>query len=156
MVVYKDYKNQEIRFVSSKEIRSTLRQTASIVHNIKSELDLARYTSHSICVGACVLLHAAGKDFEYIKFRLRWRSDAFRMYLRNVTELAVQHTAVLDNAVIQEESSTLPQEVRSSDSTTSLSNSPKVLRVIKKKKVKKKRPEEKIPIRRSHRLRRRH
>ena len=78
------------------------------------------------------------------------------MYLRNVTELAVQHIAVLDNAVIHEESSTLPQEVRSSDSMTSLSNSPKVLRVIKKKKVKKKRPEEKIPICRSHRLRRRH
>ena len=93
---YKEYHTVRINFISSQDVRAVLRKAAKEVHNITSPSELARFTCHSIRVGACVLLHSAGKDFEYIKFCLRWKSDAFRMYLRNVTALAVQHAAVLD------------------------------------------------------------
>ena len=97
IAVFKDYKLNKIKFISTKEIRMVLRQAAKAVHNIHSQADLQKFTAHSIRVGACVLLHSAGRDFEYIKFRLRWRSDSFRMYLRNVTALALQHADIIDD-----------------------------------------------------------
>jgi hypothetical protein len=35
-------------------------------------------------VGACVALHAAGLPQQDIKFALRWKSDSFYNYLRNL------------------------------------------------------------------------
>ena len=53
------------------------------VYNIKASDELARYTTHSIRVGACVLLHETSQTPDFIKAHLRWRSDAYLMYLRN-------------------------------------------------------------------------
>ena len=72
-------------------INKDLREAASEVYNITNPKDLKIFTAHSSRVGACVLLHAAGKNPEYIKYRLRWQSDSWKFYLRNVTALAVQH-----------------------------------------------------------------
>eukprot|EP00957_Ditylum_brightwellii_P094104 7164409-Ditylum_brightwellii.AAC.1 len=33
-------------------------------------------------------IKSSGKDSEFIKFRLRWKSDTFRLYLRNTTLMA--------------------------------------------------------------------
>ena len=49
-------------------------------------------------VGACVLLHALNQSSEDIKFRLRWHSDSFRMYLRNIIQLGERHTNAIINA----------------------------------------------------------
>ena len=75
-----------------------LQSTAHAVYNITKKEDLGRFTSHSIRVGACVLLHTQNISAEDIKFRLRWRSDAFRMYLRNVTQLAERHKNAINMA----------------------------------------------------------
>ena len=69
-----------------------IQQAAAAVYNITSQSDLQRYSSHSARVGAAVHLHLAGKDASFIKTRLRWRSDTFLLYLRNVAGLAAQHT----------------------------------------------------------------
>ena len=76
-------------------INSHIREAARKVYNITDSSELARFTSHSTRVGAAVHLHLAGKDALFIKTRLRWRSDSYLLYLRNVLELAVQHTAAL-------------------------------------------------------------
>ena len=62
-----------------------------MIYSLKDIEDLQKITAYSIRVGACVALHVLNKDISFIKFRLRWRLDAFKMYLRNVTALAVQH-----------------------------------------------------------------
>ena len=59
---------------------------------------LSKFTAHSVRVDACVILHSQGVSTEDIKFRLRWRSDAFRMYLRNIVALAEQHMKILRKA----------------------------------------------------------
>jgi hypothetical protein len=61
------------------------------LYNITDPKELQRFSSHSIRVGAAVTLHTCGKDGEYIKIRLRWRSDTFRLYLRNTEFIADQH-----------------------------------------------------------------
>ena len=72
-----------------------IQAAAKAVYGITDPRDLARFTSHSTRVGAAVHLHLAGKDGNFIKTRLRWRSDTFLLYLRNVIELATQHTTAL-------------------------------------------------------------
>ena len=59
-------------------------------YNITSKEDLARFSTHSIRVGACVALHVANFTTEQIQHALRWRSNAFKMYLRDVIALAEQ------------------------------------------------------------------
>ena len=82
---------KKVCFIDDVHITNILREAASKVHNITCKKELAKFTSHSIRVGACVFLHAQNISAEDIKFRLRWRSDSFRMYLRNIIQLAERH-----------------------------------------------------------------
>ena len=68
------------------------------MYDITKKEELTKFTSHSVRVGACVLLHSQDISIEDIKFRLRWRSDAFRMYLRNIIQLAERHRDAVRNA----------------------------------------------------------
>jgi hypothetical protein len=44
------------------------------------------------------VLHASGYNGDQIKFLLRWRSQAFMVYLRNLAITADQHNRTLDKA----------------------------------------------------------
>jgi len=71
-------------FIRPTHINTALHSAATTVYNVMEPADLARFSSHSIRVGACVALHAAGIPQQEIKFALRWRSDSFYTYLRNL------------------------------------------------------------------------
>jgi hypothetical protein len=60
--------------------------------------DLKRYSAHSLCVWACVLLDKAGKSPKDIKERLCWLGNSFRMYLRDSTKIQSQHLDALQAA----------------------------------------------------------
>ena len=79
------------QYIDDKHVEQLLRTLASQVYNITNNQDLSRFTCHSIRVGACVLLHEANSNSDFIKFRLRWNSDSYLMYLRNTPKLAQQH-----------------------------------------------------------------
>jgi hypothetical protein len=53
--------------------------------------NLNNYSAHLLLVWACVLLDKAGKSPEYIKKRLHWLGDSFRMYLRVTPIIHNQH-----------------------------------------------------------------
>ena len=90
-------KSKRFSYIDDVHISTILQEAAAAVHNITKKEELKRFTSHSIRVGACVLLHSQNISTEDIKFRLRWRSDSFRMYLRNIIQLAEKHkNAVAD------------------------------------------------------------
>ena len=86
------------RFIDDIHIKSLLQEAAGKEYNIKCKKELSAFTSHSIRVGACVLLHAQNISAEDIKFRLRWRSDTFRTYLRNIVQLAERHRDAITKA----------------------------------------------------------
>ena len=69
-------------FIRPTHINAALRDAARHVYNIADKESLARFSSHSIRVGACVALHAAGISQMDIKFALRWKSDTKRKILR--------------------------------------------------------------------------
>ena len=60
------------------------------LHPSKDAKDLQRWSSHSIRVGACVVLHAMGFSDTDIQWILRWRSLAFTACLRNIAILATR------------------------------------------------------------------
>ena len=70
-----------------------------LVHKISKKDELKKRTSHSIKVGACVLLHSQNTSTKDIKFRLRWRSDSFKMYQRNIIQLADKHKNAVASCV---------------------------------------------------------
>ncbi len=56
---------------------------------------LKRYLAHSLRVWACVLLEEAGKPLDYIKKRLRWLGDSFRVCLWDTAIIQHQHADAL-------------------------------------------------------------
>jgi hypothetical protein len=56
---------------------------------------LKQYSAHSLRVWACVLLNEAGKLPDYIKKRLRWLGDSFRMYVQDTAIIQHQHIDAL-------------------------------------------------------------
>ena len=93
-------KNLSPCFITSTLVASHLQAAAKAVHHVTSKTDLARFSTHSLRVGACCLLHTNGKPPDYIKLRLRWRSDSYKDYLRDMAMLATEHAAVIHRAVI--------------------------------------------------------
>ena len=64
-----------------------MRRAASKLYNldtVKHKAQLALWSSHSLRVGACTLLYSQGFSAMEIQFLLRWKSDAFMTYLRNL------------------------------------------------------------------------
>ena len=100
IAVFSDSKRgyNNTKYIDDTHIKSILQEAASEIYNIKSKKELSNFTSHSIRVGACVLLHEQNISAEDIKFRLRWRSDTFRTYLRNILPLAERHKEAIANA----------------------------------------------------------
>jgi hypothetical protein len=93
-------KRNKIAYIDDIHISTLLQEAAKNVYNITKKDEVSRFTSHSIRVGACVLLHSQNISSEDIKFRLKWRSDSFRMYLRNVVQLAERHKNAVANTCL--------------------------------------------------------
>lgn len=85
------------RLITGDDANRLLRQTAQTVFNLKATSpDLKLWSTHSLRVTACNLLHRAKFSDSYIKNRLRWKSDSFLMYLRNTFYTADAHAKALD------------------------------------------------------------
>jgi len=82
-------------FIDHHSVELQFKSCARKILHITKIADLARFTLHSIRVGACVLLHENGADSLLIKSRLRWRSDSFLNYLRNTLFLAKAHAQII-------------------------------------------------------------
>jgi hypothetical protein len=84
-----------VKLINDSHITTSLRQLAVAVYGTMPPETLRRFSSHSLRAGACVILHANGKGELFIKQRLRWRSNSFMNYLRDVPILALEHAMVL-------------------------------------------------------------
>lgn len=90
-------------YITNWDVTGMLRSLAAQVYNLnpanpRDAADLKRWSCHSLRVGACVLLHGMGFSATDIQFILRWKSDAFMAYLRNLSFLARRHADAIDQA----------------------------------------------------------
>ncbi len=77
-------------------------------------------------IWACVLLNKAGKPPDYIKKRLRWLGDSFRMYLRDTDIIQHQHVNALLAALqeVMELIAALPKDVIAQSTITEGTDDP--------------------------------
>jgi hypothetical protein len=61
---------------------------------------LRKWSVHSLCVGACIMLHGMSFTDTQTQFLLRWTSNVFDMYLRNIAGLAHKQNCALDDLSI--------------------------------------------------------
>ena len=97
--VYRD-DSGTVRSITASDINQVMREVAAEVYHldpVKHKTELTRWSSHSLRVGACVLLHSMGFTETQLQFLLRWKSGAFMCYLRNLPILArKQNQAIAD------------------------------------------------------------
>ena len=88
-------KKDAMAYLTGARIAFHFRAAARAVRPNISKDDEQQYSAHSMRVWACVLLDEAGKSPDYIKKRLRWMGDSFRMYLRDTHVIQDQHRKAL-------------------------------------------------------------
>jgi hypothetical protein len=88
-------KKGKVIYLTGNKIAELLRKAVKEVQPDTTPDKLKRYSAHSLRVWACVLLDEAGKLLDYIKKRLRWLGDSFRMYLRGTAIIQHQHVDAL-------------------------------------------------------------
>lgn len=103
LCVYR-HTNGRIRYITASIIESTFRMAAAHVYKLDPVKDcehLRKWSAHSIRVGACVILHGMGFKTSQIQFLLRWKSQAFFNYLRNILGLSYkQNRALADLSIM--------------------------------------------------------
>jgi hypothetical protein len=87
--------------ITTADIEQVIRRAAATLYNldpVKHRAQLALWSSHSLRVGACTTLYSQGFSEMEIKYLLRWKSNAFMTYLRNLAVTSRRHNAALNDA----------------------------------------------------------
>jgi hypothetical protein len=98
LMVHKTKKGKVI-YLTGNKIAKLLWKAIKKVRPDTTPDKLKRYSAHSLKVWACILLDEAGKPLDYIKKRLRWLGNSFRMYLRDTAIIQHQHVHALLTAL---------------------------------------------------------
>ena len=98
IAVYRD-QHSMVCNITDADVDSALRLLATEVYDITDKKDLGRFTCHSIRVGACCILQAAGASPDFIKKQLRWNSDSWQIYTRDLHILSHKHNEILNTEV---------------------------------------------------------
>jgi hypothetical protein len=83
------------KYITGNKIADILRFAARTAHPDMPEDELKRFSSHSGRVWALVLLDEAGMTPDFMKSRLRWMGDSYRLYLQDTSILQQKHVEAL-------------------------------------------------------------
>jgi hypothetical protein len=91
----------KVQTVCDRQIEHSMRAIATTVYRLDPSRDadlIKKWSSHSLRIGACVILHSMGIPASTIKLLLRWKSDSFMEYLRNITAICDTQNEAISNA----------------------------------------------------------
>ena len=86
-------------YITSMTVTRHLQAPSKASNVIKTTRTLARST-HSVSVGACVLMNAADEKVHHITKMFRWKSDKCMDYIHSITRLATKHNNFITKAVV--------------------------------------------------------
>lgn len=89
--------NKGVYHITDDLVASQMRELAKRVYNINEEEDLRRWSTHSLRVGACCILWAKGHSAAFIQQKLRWKSETWMLYTRDLDIHARQHNDTIDD-----------------------------------------------------------
>ena len=86
------YRNDDgsVEYIHEALITRVFKAAAIAVYDfdpVQDKTELSKFTSHSLRVGACCMLYSSGVSETKLKYLLRWRSDSFLAYLRNLASV---------------------------------------------------------------------
>jgi hypothetical protein len=88
-------KHGDTKYLTGNKISDVLHSIARVVHPDLSEDEIKRLSLHSGQVWALVILDEAGMSPDFMKSRLRWMGESYRLYLRNKSVLQQKHVDAL-------------------------------------------------------------
>ena len=88
-------KDDQIRYMTHQKVAGVIREAVKAVYPNMPKETLLKYSCHSIRVWACVCLDEVGKPPDFIKKRLRWVGESYRVYLRDTNKINEQHRDAL-------------------------------------------------------------
>jgi hypothetical protein len=88
-------KKDSLTYITGTRIAVLFRAAARAVRPTITKEDKQQYPAQLLQVWACILLNEAGKLPDYIKKRLRWMGDSFRIYLQDMRVIQDQHRKAL-------------------------------------------------------------
>ena len=91
-------KYKGIRLVTANVATKHMRELAVQVHKLTDDADINKFSCHSLRVGACCIYFATGYQPDFIQRVLRWRSDAWRTYVRDLVVTAIQVVVAMNAA----------------------------------------------------------
>lgn len=97
LAVYRSAR-KDVRYISADQATLQMRDLAKAVFKIGKTTDLNKFSCHSLRVGACCILFQTGHHPDFIQRVLRWESDAWRTYIRDLTVTAIQVVRAMNDA----------------------------------------------------------
>jgi hypothetical protein len=88
-------KSGKKKYLTGNKISGVLHSVAKAVHPDLSKDKIKQFSSHSGRVWALVLLDEAGMAPDFMKSRLRWLGESYRLYLCDTPILQQQHIDAL-------------------------------------------------------------
>jgi hypothetical protein len=97
LAIYYDYDKKKVQNICSDDSKRLLQNTVRLEYGITDIKDLSKWTNHSIRVGMACLLQAQGKAGDYIQRVLRWRSETWKLYTRNLWSESIDLSNTMTN-----------------------------------------------------------
>ena len=88
LAIFQDSKRRQVSYVTSDLVELEMRSLAKALYGIKTDKGLLVFSCHSLRVGACCALYSAGLSPAEIKRTLRWKSDSWELYIRDLGVIA--------------------------------------------------------------------
>ena len=87
-----------VKYLTGSKISEVLQSVTKACHPDLTRDEIMRFSSHSGRVWAIVILDEAGMLPDFIKSRLCWMGDSYRLYLRDTSILQQKHLKALERA----------------------------------------------------------
>jgi hypothetical protein len=94
LTIFKN-KSGEVKYMTHQKVTDIIRKAVKTVYPDMPKDTLNKYSGHSIRIWACVCLDEVGKSTDFIKKRLRWMGESYRVYLRDTNKINEQHRDAL-------------------------------------------------------------
>ena len=94
LAVYRNKKGQ-VRNITADIVNSLMRSLAVETYKLTKKEDIQLFSCHSLRVGACTLLFSTNYPSHFIKKVLRWRSESWQTYVRDLIVTSIQHNEAL-------------------------------------------------------------
>jgi hypothetical protein len=97
LAIYYDYDKKKTMNICSDDSKSLMQNTVRLEYGITDIKELSKWTNHSIRVGMACLLQSQGKAGDYIQRALRWCSETWKLYTRNLWSESIDLSNTMTN-----------------------------------------------------------